>query len=216
MINSGKKNIFWRVFTYVIGAIFVALCGVIIYFNVTHEYHVVSGTSMLPTLNVDNTTDGVFVSRVKEYNRGDIIVVRRGEKDENNQEIIVIKRLIAVGGDKITVREIDGENRIVLILNGQTSEMVLDEPYLQDYSANDGLKSRFQTMLHKLSLYPDVNGFITIPQDEIFYLGDNRISSKDCVEYGPVKRDMVVGLVDYIAYGNKNIYWQVIKQVFGG
>ncbi len=62
----------------------------------------------------------------------------------------------------------------------------------------------------------DANGFYTIPDDCIFYLGDNRGGSEDCSQNGPNLKSRVIGKVDYIAYGNKHIYWQVIKQIFGG
>ena len=171
---------------------------------------------MVPTLNYNGSTDGVFVSKVKSYKRGDIIVTKIGELNENNSEKIVIKRLIAIGGDKITIREVDGVNRIVLIYFDETNEIILEEPYLLDYYQNAGLKTKFQEMITEQSLELDDDGFLTIAEDEIFFLGDNRVSSRDCLKYGPKKKSMVVGLVDYIAYGNKYIYWQVIKQVFGG
>ena len=158
----------------------------------------------------------MFFSKRRALTRGDIIVANKGEKDTNGKDIFVIKRLIAIGGDKIKISQIDGRCRIILILNGTEEQIVLEEPYLLNYSINNSLEDRFSNMVNNCNLQLDENGFLQIAQDEVFYLGDNRIVSNDCSVYGPKKRELIVGKVDYIAYGNTNAYWQVIKQVFGG
>lgn len=213
--TNTKSNKALKIFTSIIGGLFFAICAIVILFNITHEYHVVTGSSMEPTLN-NGSTDGVFVSKIKSLQRGDIIVANKGEKDTNGKDIFVIKRLIAIGGDKIKISQIDGRCRIILILNGTEEQVVLDEPYLLNYSVNNFLKDRFSNMVDNCNLQLDDNGFLQIAQDEVFYLGDNRTVSNDCSVYGPKKRELVVGKVDYIAYGNTHAYWQVIKQVFGG
>ena len=212
--TNKKSNKALKIIAQILGFVFLTLCAVVIFFNLTHEYHIVSGSSMVPTLN-NGSTDGVFVSKIKSYSRGDIIVADKGEKDEKGNNIFVIKRLIAVGGDKIKITTIDGYCRVVLKIEGE-QEVVLDEPYLLDYSVNNGLNVRFEKMISDCLLSTDEQGFLEIGQDEIFYLGDNRLVSNDCSVYGPKKKSLVVGKVDYIAYGNTNVYWQVIKQVFGG
>lgn len=214
-MKKRKGNLALKICARVLSAVFIVLCCLIIFFNFTHEYHLVEGSSMFPTLNYEGN-DGVFVSKIKPYSRGDIIVVNKGEKDEAGNDILVIKRLIAVGGDKITIREINNRNRIVLIYAGQTTETILDEPYLFSYEANNSLRSKFFSMIYQKSLDVDDNGFLTLLEEQIFYLGDNRDVSEDCSVYGPKTTADVIGKVDYIAYGNKHIYWQVIKQVFGG
>jgi len=209
-----KQNKFLKILGWVFSIIFFAVCAVIIFFNLTHEYHTVSGDSMYPTLNGTTETDGVFVSKIKGYGRGDILVVNKGEKDAYGQDIFVVKRLIAIGGDKITIREVDGYFRIILIYNGETEETILNEPYLEDYSNNSSLKAKFEKMIQQKGYILD-NGFLQITDGQIFYLGDNRLTSNDSSTYGYKEQNLVVGKVDYIAYGNTNIYWQVIKQAFG-
>lgn len=214
---EGRGSIAKKVLTQLACVILIAICGIIIFFNVTHEYHTVCGSSMTPTLNNESSTDGVFVNRIKHYTRGDIIVARSGEVDtQTGEEKIIIKRLIAIGGDKLAIREIDGYNRIVIIYNDSDEEKVLEEPYLSGYSVNFDLKERFYNMVKERDLSLDSQGFITIAGDDLFFLGDNRRVSKDCSIYGPKSKKNVIGSVDFIAYGNTHIYWQVIKQVFGG
>lgn len=215
-MQEKKQNKPLKIIRNILGAIIIALCFVIIFFNITHQYHVISGASMTPTLNRDGSQDGVFVSTIKGYGRGDIIVVNKGEKDAKGNDIFVIKRLIATAGDKITVRQIDDEYRIVLIYFGSEQEVILDEPYLDGYLQNSSLYNKFNNMILEKHYTLDDNGFFTIPDGEIFYLGDNRLVSNDSSTYGTKAQSQVVGVVDYIIYGNTNPYWQVIKQIFGG
>lgn len=215
-----KKKILSRIgYGVLIGIIF--LFSVMIVFNLTHIYYNVLGPSMCPTLNEGVTSqnenkDGVFVSKIKSCRRGDIVVIDKQQRDIDGNEEYIIKRLIALGGDKITVRLEDGFYRIILIKNGEENETILEEPYLPDYSVNESTYIKFNNMIEENDeLYLDINGFLTIPEDEMFYLGDNRTNSYDCANYGPVKRNTIVGRVDYIVYGNSFMYLQVLKQFFG-
>lgn len=218
--NVKKKNKFLKALLGILLAIAVFVCGVIIYFNVTHNYYVVYGPSMSPTLNngiidVNESKDGVFVSKVKSYTRGDIIVLDKNYGIEGETERFVIKRLIAIEGDKINVILYDGNYRISLIKAGESEPVLLEEEYLLDYSVNQKLYINFNAMINELSLQTDESGYITIPENNVFIIGDNRNNSADSSTYGPKHEESVVGKVDYIAYGNTDIYLQVIKQFFG-
>ncbi|MEG1499925.1 MAG: S26 family signal peptidase, partial [Clostridia bacterium] len=52
--------------------------------------------------------------------------------------------------------------------------------------------------------------FITIPEDSIFYLGDNRAKSEDCSKYGPVKVEHIIGKVELIIKESKNIFGECL------
>lgn len=71
-------------------------------------------------------------------------------------------------------------------------------------------------MIVEMNYELDNDGFFTVPDGEIFLLGDNRIVSQDSSTYGTKSQSLVVGVVDYIIYGNTNPYWQVLQQIFGG
>ena len=207
-----------KILTSIIFVILLTLCGVVIFFNVTHEYYDVLGPSMSPTINAgvveENTKkDAVFVSKIKNIQCGDIVVATKLDNEGNSYH--VIKRIIAMGGDKIKIEQVDGDNRIVIIKNGQTESVVLDEEYLSDYAINKQLKKEFTEMIILCDLQLDLDGFLLIPNDCVFLLGDNRSASRDSADYGPVKRSTIVGKVDYIIYGNSNPYGQVIQQFFG-
>ena len=214
-----KKNKVVKIISIVAFILLVAICGVIIFFNVSHEYYLVVGPSMTPTLNngigdINGSKDGVFVSKIKGYTRGDIIVLNRNY-GTGQEEKDVIKRVIAIEGDKIKVALINNEYRIVMIYAGETNFVVLEEDYLLNYDGNEVLFNNFNNMIQTMGYIKDPFGFIQIQEDSIFCLGDNRTNSIDSATYGAVSEQAVIGKVDYIIYDNKNIVGQVIGQVFG-
>lgn len=93
--------------------------------------------------------------------RGDVIVVNK----ETFSIGPIVKRVIAVGGDTVDINFATGE----VFVNGE----VLDEPYINEptYTA-EGME------------FP-----LTVPEGQLFLLGDNRNGSSD-------SRDPRIGLVD--------------------
>ena len=221
MKDQKKQNKILKIINSSLFVMLMTVCVLVIFFNVTHDYFIVYGQSMIPTLNVGVTSaeeskDAVFVSKIKKVKRGDIIVANKNYGIENAEEKFVIKRVIALGGDKIKIEIINGYERIVLVKMGETEETILEETYLPDYSVNEGLKLRFDSLVNNNMYQLDEFGFLTIDDDKVFYLGDNRKNSTDCLSYGPVAKKIIVGKVDYFIYNNKNIVGQVLSQVFGG
>jgi len=206
---------FFNILTAVIGGFILLISCVLIFFNVTHEYHTIVGDSMEPTLNNGSRVDSVFMSKIKSYKHGDIVIADKDERDENGNEIFIIKRVIAMAGDRISVKLVDDCYRIIIIYDGDTKLTVLEEPYLKDYSVNEKLYNNFNKMYLENKKPDDNDGFLTIAEDEIFLVGDNRENSNDCSIYGPKKKKLVCGKVDYIVYGKKAPYFQVLKQFLG-
>lgn len=109
--------------------------------------------------------DKVIVEKNRDdsYERGEVVVLSCSE--EGKISTILIKRVIATGGDII---DIDFEKGTVTV-NGE----VLDEPYIKELT------------------YKDEGGFeypVTVPDDCYFCMGDNRNNSGD-------SRDARVGFV---------------------
>jgi signal peptidase I len=77
----------------------------------------------------------------------------------------LVKRIVAVGGDTVAIR--DGD----LLING----LAVDEPYL----AEQGFRGA----------YPET----TIPEGQVFVLGDNRNNSGDSRLFGPIDKDSIIG-----------------------
>lgn len=119
----------------------------------------VIGDSMIPTCH---NGDRVVVSNLfYEPRQGDIVVLRK----EEFQEEPIIKRVIAVEGQTV---DIDFDNGIVYV-----DDVALDEPYIAEPTTNP----------------IDFNGKITVPENNVFVMGDNRNHSTD-------SRRSVIGCVD--------------------
>jgi signal peptidase I len=127
----------------------------------TIQSFVVIGSSMRPNFE---PRQRLLVSKVAyrfgEPQRGEVIVFR----PPNNKDIDYIKRVIALPGDKIEIKE-----GTVYINN-----VALDEPYIKKPTTD--------------TLRPT-----EIPEDEYFVLGDNRNNSNDSYDWGTVPRQNIVG-----------------------
>jgi signal peptidase I len=127
------------------------------------EPYMVSGPSMRPTLqNAERLIVNRLVYRLREPRKGEIIVFKYPSDTRRD----FIKRVIAVGGDTIEIR--DGKT----FVNGEA----LNETYI---------KEPFHTN------YPKV----TVPKGFIFVMGDNRNNSEDSryADVGFVDLNLVKG-----------------------
>lgn len=144
------------IFYCVLALIVAAALGFRIYWTNTFGGVYVDGNSMYPTLH---SGDELLMKYGGDAERGDVIVVdvrSYGDECDFGNTQFLIKRLIAVEGD--TVYGEDGE---VYIRYAGTEEFVpLDEPYIPDGE------------IYSFGPYE-------VGTDEIFFLGDNRLNSKD-------------------------------------
>jgi signal peptidase I len=114
----------------------------------------VSGTSMLPTLE---DKDHVILTNYiwSTPHRNDVVVIT-DTKAKNGEPLI--KRIIALAGDKLRIDYNNGE----VYLNGEK----LDEPFIKDKTRNRGD-------------FLNDNVEYTIPENCVAVLGDNRNGSTD-------------------------------------
>jgi signal peptidase I len=125
--------------------------------------------SMEPTLDVG---DRVLVNKLSyklhDVHRGDVVVFTRppgASTGEDGEIKDLIKRVIAIGGDTIEGREGN------VYVNGER----IDENYLEPGTPTDNLP------------------LMTIPDGQVFVMGDNRTNSEDSRVFGPIDEDAIVG-----------------------
>jgi len=134
--------------------------------------YIVEGISMYPTLDGgsgadtdDDTTNGevLYLNKIAKIKKGDIVVFKKPGTSDNPRTLV--KRVIATAGDKIEIK-----NNIVY-LNGKA----IQEDYI-----NEGMNTNDM-------------GEITISENCIFCMGDNRDRSSDSRAFGEIPLENVIG-----------------------
>lgn len=161
----------------------------------------VSGDSMKNTLL---NGDMLYANTMKkDVKRGDIVIIGGIE----GKDYIIIKRVIAVGGEKVAIR-----NGKVFINDEPLNEDYLDDGVITDlrYAQDEaGNENTMKKLLPK---------GLTLGEDEIFYLGDNREVSADARANGPCKRENVIGVVENWSVNVKgitNAIYNFQKKLYG-
>lgn len=155
-----------------------AVVGVVLLFVFVVRMIGVSGISMQDTLY---SGDRLLMlnSLFCNFEQGDIVVVNAYNSDLDNT---IIKRIIAVGGQTV---DIDFGSGIVFV-DGEP----LDEPYVKELTyTTDGTQ------------FP-----LTLKEDEVFVMGDNRNRSTDSrsTQLGPVKMDYLQGEAFFLLIPGKS------------
>lgn len=155
----------------IIGAIVFAL---VIKAFIVQAFYIPSG-SMEPTLDIQ---DRVLVNKLSyklhDVNRGDIVVFERVEDAADEQIKDLIKRVIALPGEKLVVQ--DG--------NVYVDDHRLTEPYLPAGTVTSTVSAPFKCTVSE----PCV-----VPEGSVWVMGDNRGNSRDSRWFGPVPKSKIVG-----------------------
>lgn len=179
----------------------------------------VVGISMQPTLNEElveglsdeeyeksEYQDVVVVSKFSKGDVGDIVVVKKSNK-------YVVKRIIAKGGQTVALKKEEGTELYAYYVDGEK----LNEPYI----ATNYLEMDYNYFLDFTCVATSRNGnleaSLTVPDGEIFVLGDNRGISLDShlQKCGCLKEDNVLGkVVTYYKY-NTDLFSHIFSLIFG-
>lgn len=150
-------------------------------------HFVVDGSSMATTLD---SGDRVFVNklsyRLGEPSRGDVIVLHQ---ISGTSERDLIKRVIALPGEEIEVISCE-----VRITGSDGITRALVEPYLDPAVVTPG------------NCGGDTAP-VTVPDDHVFVMGDNRGGSQDSRSLGPIHNDDVVGRAFVVFWPRSNWQW---------
>lgn len=145
-------------------------------------YKIPSG-AMTPTLLIgDQILVDKHIYKKQGPARRDIVIFPYPVKPEQD----FIKRIVALGGDTIEVKEKQ------IYLNGE----LLNEPYAVHADPNIFPAEKNQR---------DFYGPVTVPKDSVFVMGDNRDNAYDSRFWGFVKKDTIKAKII-------NLYWSWDKE----
>ncbi|MEV8392534.1 MULTISPECIES: signal peptidase I [unclassified Streptomyces] len=156
----------------------VLFLGGFVWGAVEYRPYTVPTNSMDPTVKAG---DRVLAQRISgdEVRRGDVVVF----KDADWANMPMVKRVVAIGGDKIACCDADGR----LTVNGTAVE----EPYVRGMAGGRASTTDFDA---------------TVPEGKLFLLGDERSGSLDSRVHledagqGSVPRSAVDARVDAVAW----------------
>lgn len=163
--NSDSIFDFIELFVFALAAIFIIT-------SFFFRYSIVEGSSMVGTLHEG---DKLIISDfMYEPEQGDIVVVHSDALDK-----VIVKRVIATEGQTVTFTATD------VYVDGEK----LDEPYVY---TEDYLNILGGTEYH----YDDPEKLtVTVPEGEIYVLGDHRNLSQDSRAIGTISEDAIIGKV---------------------
>lgn len=245
--DQPKEKVSWKtvlLWVGIYGLIFL-ICMLISLFCVkafdnNYRYYPVKGTSMQPTINPDVPSpgmgvadddliqDGVFIKVTQNVELNDIVIIKRDPNDDQT----IIKRVIAKGGDKVSIaKDSQGFYTVYVIRAGENQIQALQE----DYVAEDDKRAwsyhsyetttmkgssvdiRYERSFYNTFLSSGNNKvvpqnfndrtmlFFQLASDEIFYLGDHRSVSRDARANGVAKTTDLVGRVISIIHDAKTL-----------
>lgn len=202
--------------------VIIFICFMIWYFTFRSTYVIsdVEGPSMSPTINIgvaDNDAytkeDFVYVNKKKEVEREDIVVVNLNTTGDSKNDNLIIKRAVALGGDKITIRIAeDGFYHVFIQYAGEEEVMETEESYIKSYEGWTRSKSTYvkSSIYYENEFYNTflmsgedvtvIDGvyFYEVPEGKYICLGDNRAVSRDSRNRGAFSESQMQGVAQII------------------
>lgn len=140
---------------------------------------IVSGESMVPTFH---DRDYLIVDELSYRfhlpQRGDVIVFHPPNQPKG---VFYIKRVIGLPGETVTLKG----SKVIITGGTHTEELILREPYIQNVTSE--------------------NMSVTVGENELFVLGDNRPRSSDSRVWGKLPLENVTGRALFRLYPFRSI-----------
>jgi signal peptidase I len=192
------------VFLIVVGLyVFVQILSVRVRSGVI-EFFQVPSASMYPTFAVG---DRVFATkRDRHFGRGDVVVFGY----PLDPEVTYMKRIVAVGGDRIGVRH------GILIVNDQAVPRIATarpcvsaEPGGSCTLWHETLEGHGYDVAHDESRSASDFDTLVVPEGSVFVMGDNRDNSSDSRVWGAVRLDLIRGKIGGVwwSWGPQGLRW---------
>lgn len=189
-------------------AFFIAIAiGALIRIFVLTPYKIPS-TAMAPTLL---SGDYVFVyklpfglqipwgpkiGKIQQVRVGDVLLFSYPKSPKS----LFIKRVLAVGGDKVEIKE-----RGIFVNDVLVEGHPLDSMLVSDFKSKENFEFYTESLTNKtyvVSYTKNVThqnfGPIFIPQGEVFMLGDNRDGSDDSRYWGTIPQEQLLGRIAFV------------------
>lgn len=171
-MNESRSSL-WSTIVDIIETVVVAAAIFIVVYIFLLQPHQVKGASMEP-----NFHDGEYILtdkiryRFSEPKRGEVVIF----KAPTNPEVDFIKRIIALPGEKVEIKN----SRIVIFNKENPDGFTLSEPYeiMEPIAGGDYLRE---------------GKIVEVPAGSYFVLGDNRTHSFDSREWGAVPKNQIIG-----------------------
>ncbi len=148
-----------------------------------------------------------WICRFKDPKRGDIIVFRYPLEGKD-----FIKRCIAVEGDVVEIK-----NKKVYVNGTRLVETYVEHSDRRTYPAlkreKDYQRAWEDRHFLRLPYARDNFGPVTIPEDHLFMLGDNRDNSSDSRFWGPLHTNRIKGKAMVIYFSYKPPWYSVFKNI---
>ena len=172
----------------------------------------VSGESMMDTLR---DKDVVGVSKVKKPHRGDVVVFYKNDVQNKFADIFaskktgdddefakLIKRVVAIAGDKLWVEKVDGiADTYLVVVSTPDGEKLHENYYRKDGETLDAetfyIRGTLATGsdLGELRNHVGEENALIIEENHFFAMGDNRNNSSDSRAFGSVPLSRLYGVV---------------------
>jgi len=165
---TALKGIGRIILEFVITLVIIFVISLVIRMYVLQPF-VVDGQSMEPSFhNADYLLAEKVSNHFSDYQRGEVIIFQSPTESVN-----LIKRIVALPGERIVIEK--GE---ITIYSSRNQGIEISENYI---AANENGK------------YDRID--VSLKNDELFVMGDNRGNSRDSREFGPISKNLIIGKV---------------------